>query len=217
MNKTRLFEYDYEFTTREAVDGPTRDLAFRITKVLSSAPVSWLMSDVFFVHDGDSTFCEAYTDTGNPAIAVGQDAAKLIPGIKERPVLHPGATIFLRDIPEAWWNSEEVVEKLATLIESCCQQDEVALSREHLAEAVKLVFDQMDLGERLLRRGRTEFCVEVPDVLASAFLIAVNLADASVLNVGYVDRPGGTCFKCTVLVHENKQEQFRLPINFMPE
>lgn len=207
MNKTRLFEYDYEFTTRDAVDGPTRDLAFRITKVLSSAPVSWIMSDVFFVHDGDSTFCEAYTDTGNPAIAVGQDAAKLIPGIKERPVLHPGATIFLRDIPEAWWNSQEVVEKLATLIESCCQQDEVALSREHLAEAVKLVFDQMDLGERLLRRGRTDLRVDVSWHRVGEFLIRVMEADASVLTVLGIDRYKRK-FSTIVLVADSQAHHF---------
>lgn len=210
MNKTRLFEYAYEFTIREAVDGPTRDLAFRITKVMSSAPVSWLMSDVFFAHEGHSTFCEAYTENGNPAIAVGTEVTKLIPTIKERPLLAAGATIFLRDIPESWWNSEVVVEKLATLIESCCQQDAVALSREHLAEAMKQVFDQVDLGERLLRRGRTELAVAIPWEEAGDFLLRLSVADASLVSLVYVEptTPNGPSFSGVILVSAAKRKHF---------
>lgn len=178
-----LFEYEHEFQKSNVADGAVQyDLALRITKVNSTVPVSFVMSDKWLPYGEDVRFCEAFFDNGQPALEVGT-IMEGIPFTRSRPLLLPGASVFLRDIPATWIENQEVVAELVKLIRSCCKLDEGAKSREDLAEAIHAVLDLVDTAERLLKRNRDRHIVAFPNTAALAFLEAARDYDVSVLSI----------------------------------
>lgn len=201
------FEFEHTFTSIPGEAGADRiDLAFRITKVTSEVPITFVMRDKFLTIENESVFCEAYLSDGSIAqeeggFLLGADAPP-----KRKSLLTPGAAVFLRDIPK-WWNeSSLVVDALAKLVKDCCKFDKGSKSRIDLTDAMSQMFDLIDTAERLLRRNRQPVTVTFSDATAPLFMQYLVELDGAVLSVS--KKILDPCYTAVVLIQEKHHLTF---------